>query len=89
MRECVRKPYTQHAARAQAEKAGKGYFRCQWCGDWHTGWDPGPVAPCCRCGTLVTIPDRGTPWTLPAADSMTWPTVSGRWPDAIPQVVPG
>jgi hypothetical protein len=61
MTECVRKPYTEAGARARGERTGKGSFQCQWCGDWHTGTDPGPVAPCWRCGTLVTIPERGTP----------------------------
>lgn len=57
MTPCLRRPYSPAAA------AGKGnaYFRCQWCGDYHRGVDPGPVAPCWRCGTLVTIPERGTP----------------------------
>lgn len=57
---CIRKPYPEAVARAKG--VTKGYFRCQWCGDWHTGKDPGPVAPCARCGTLVTIPERGTPF---------------------------
>jgi hypothetical protein len=62
MTTCQRKAYYHEDAAANAAaKADKGYFRCAWCGDWHTGWDPGPVAPCYRCGTLITIPERGTP----------------------------
>ena len=60
MSECIRKVYTEAAART-IEARGGSVFRCQWDGDWHTGKDPGPVAPCWRCGTLVTIPERGTP----------------------------
>jgi hypothetical protein len=61
MTECLRKPYAESAARERGEQTGKGSFRCQWCGDWHLGVDPGPVAPCWRCATLITIPERGTP----------------------------
>jgi hypothetical protein len=58
--ECVRKAYSEAAARTIAGRGGP-VFRCQWDGDWHLGTDPGPVAPCWRCGTLITIPERGTP----------------------------
>ena len=61
MSECIRKAYPERVAREIGERTGKGAFRCAWCGNWHTGSDPGPVAPCWRCGTLVTIPERGSP----------------------------
>jgi hypothetical protein len=57
---CIRKIHSEAGARAAAEKSGKGYFRCAWCRNWHTGDDPGPVEPCWRCGTLVTIPRDGS-----------------------------
>lgn len=61
MSDCARRSYTEVDAIAAGAKSGRPNFRCQWCGDWHLGTDPGPVAPCWRCGTVVTIPDRGTP----------------------------
>jgi len=58
---CLRRPYSEAAARRMSETFGKAVFRCQWDGNFHTGIDPGAVAPCWRCGVLVTIPERGTP----------------------------
>ena len=61
MSECLRRPYSEAVARLQAAKTGRPCFQCQWCSDWHLGADPGRVAPCARCGTLVTVPRRGSP----------------------------
>lgn len=61
MSECVRRPYSEAGARTRADHQGRTFFKCSWCGDWHVGTDPGPVAPCAMCGTLVTIPQRGSP----------------------------
>ena len=61
MTECLRRPYSQASAEYMAAVHGRSVFRCQWDGDWHVGTDPGPVAPCWRCGVLVTIPPHGTP----------------------------
>ena len=61
MAECLRRPYTETDARERGARMGRPWFHCFHCGDWHVGIDPGRVAPCALCGTLVTIPERGSP----------------------------
>jgi len=58
---CLRRSYSQSSALHMSETFGRTVFQCDYCGNWHTGRDPGPVAPCVMCGTLVTVPLRGLP----------------------------